>query len=438
MNAADTLRRWFFFFCGRGIFPLVERINIVRQACIGRLSNVEVKYKSIFGEVVPLKIGMFTDSYRPYTSGVVRSIETTAARLTDLGHEVYIFAPSYPNYEKEAGVFRFISVPTPNYPEFAIALPFSLYLRSTIRRIGLDVIHVHSPFSMGLLGARSARRYGLPLVFTYHTMYDQYVHYLPFAQGISRKVVLRLSRNFCNRCDVVITPTEVIRSIVSKHVNTRVEAIPTGIETEEFIGADPGWLRRQYGIGEKNKILLHLGRLGKEKNIGFLLQSFKIIRQSHPDTRLVIVGDGPERERLEQEARSLGLLDTVLFTGLLSRKQVINSYAGADLFIFASVTETQGLVLGEAKAAGLPVVAVEALGAAEMVNHGVDGFLTPLCLDSFVYRVSQLLADDKLRAAMSRNARVEADKISATNMARRLLDVYRDVLRQKKRTPTAV
>ena len=380
-----------------------------------------------------MKIGMFSDSYRPYTSGVVRSIETTAAKLTELGHEVYIFAPSYPNYEKEAGVFRFVSVPTPTHPDFAIALPFSLYLNSTIKKLGLDIIHVHSPFSMGLLGSRCAKRYDLPLVFTYHTMYDQYVHYLPFAQGISRKVVLRLSQNFCNRCDLVITPTEVIRNIVAVSVQTRVEAVPTGIELEEFQHIDRSWLRREYNIDADTKILLHLGRLGKEKNIGFLLKSYKEVLKKQPKTKLVIVGDGLERPALEEEAKTLGLQKNVLFTGPVPRKRVIDAYGGSDLFVFASTTETQGLVLGEAKAAGIPAVAVKALGAAEMVKDGVDGFLTPLDLEQFTARVIQLLEDDELRQSMASHALQERENISSMTMAKKLLGAYEGAVSQKNR-----
>jgi 1,2-diacylglycerol 3-alpha-glucosyltransferase len=383
-----------------------------------------------------VKIGMFTDSYRPYTSGVVRSIETTASKLTELGHEVFIFAPSYPNYEKESRVYRFVSVPTPTYPDFAIALPFSLYLNTTIKRLNLDVIHVHSPFTMGLLGSRTARRYGIPLVFTYHTMYDEYVHYLPFARGISRKVVLRMSKNFCNRCDLVITPTKVVQDIVGARIQTPVDAIPTGIDISEFVDLDRSWLRCQYGIPADNKILLHLGRMGKEKNVPFLLNAYQQIIKQRPDTKLVIAGDGPERTALEAEAQDMGL-GGVIFTGPLSREQVINSYAGADLFIFASTTETQGLVLGEAKAAGLPSVAVKALGAAEMVTDGVDGFLTPLDMDVFISRVLQLLDDDQLRNAMAQRAMAEAEHISSTAMAKKLLGAYEQA-GLKKRTLTAV
>ncbi|MCL5981019.1 MAG: glycosyltransferase family 4 protein [Firmicutes bacterium] len=375
-----------------------------------------------------MKVGMFTDSYRPYTSGLVRSLETTAANLSALGHEVYIFAPSYPRYEKEAGVFRFASVPSPHSREYTIALPFSLNLRSTVRRIGLDVIHVHSPFFMGHLGARCAYRSGLPLVFTYHTMYDQYVHYMPFARGLSRRIVQRFLPNFCNRCDVVITPTKIIRDLIAERLRTKIAVVPTGIETEEFAVADDDWLRRQYGISSETKILLHVGRLGKEKNIGFVLQAYRQIRQKHPNVCLVLVGDGPERAHLQEEVRRLGLEAGVIFTGLLPRRHLVDSYAGADLFIFASTTETQGLVLGEAKAAGLPAVAVSALGAAEMVNDGVDGYLTPLSLPLFAEKVLLLLENEPLRRAMAERAKLEAEKISAPYMARKLAEVYEEAV----------
>lgn len=375
---------------------------------------------------------MFADSYKPYTSGVVRSIETTKSELTALGHEVFIFAPNYPNCEEEPGVYRFASVPAPTYPDFAIALPFSLKINEIVKRLRLDVIHVHSPFTMGQLGSRCARRFDIPLVFTYHTMYDQYVHYLPFAQGISKKVVLKLSEKFCNRCDLVIAPTEIVRRIISPNLKTEVVSIPTGILISEFAGANRNWLREAYNIPPTKKILLHLSRLGKEKNVGFLLEAYKEIRKKLPETIFVIGSDGPERETLQQQAASLGLGEHVFFTGALTRKQVVDSYASADLFVFASVTETQGLVLGEAKAAGLPCVAVKALGAAEMVNDGVDGFLTELSFESFIPRVVQLLQDDNLRREMSARALEEAEKISSTNMAKKLLHAYENIIHKKK------
>ena len=211
---------------------------------------------------------MFADSYKPYTSGVVRSIETTKAKLTELGHEVYIFAPNYPNCEEEDGVFRFASVPTTTYPDFAIALPFSLKINNIVKRLRLDVIHVHSPFTMGHLGSRCAQRFEIPLVFTYHTMYDQYVHYLPFAQGLSKKVVLKLSEKFCNRCDLVIAPTEIVRSIISPNIKTEVVAIPTGIDTRNSLLSTGIGYERSMSSEQKSYSIL----AACKENVGFLLK----------------------------------------------------------------------------------------------------------------------------------------------------------------------
>ena len=244
-------------------------------------------------------------------------------------------------------------------------------------------------------------------------------------------MVLKLSSNFCNRCDLVITPTEVVKRIVEPNVQTKVQALPTGIDTSEFSFVDRQWLRTELRIPQEKKILLHLGRLGKEKNVVFLLQAYNQIRKSQPNTVLVIVGDGPEREALQTQAQEMGLAPHVIFTGSMPREAVINCYAGADIFVFASTTETQGLVLGEAKAAGLPSVAVKALGASEMVNHGVDGFLTDLAVDEFSKRVLQLLENEELLRRMSANCLVTVQEISSTNMAKKLLAAYEELLENK-------
>lgn len=376
-----------------------------------------------------MRIGIFTDSYRPYTSGVVRSIETFTRELTNLEHEVYIFAPSYPNCEKESRVFRFASVPAPTNRDFSLALPFSLRLKPTIQRLQLDIIHVHSPFLLGRLGARYAKRLGVPLVFTFHTLYDQYVHYVPFGQNITRDITQKLCSDFCNNCDMVITPTAVIGQHLNKiGVKAPIKTVPTGINVDEFNSTDTGWLRQKYEIPNDEKILLCVGRLGQEKNLSFLIKAFSAVQYELNDLRLVLVGGGPEEEILKRTAKQLGVGDRVIFTGTLSRSDVIKCYKGSDLFIFASVTETQGLVIGEAKAAGLPVVAVRAFGVSEMVEDKVDGFLTDLQLDSFVEKIILLLRDNNLRNSMSQNAQFNAQKISSRNCALRLLDSYNDLL----------
>jgi len=380
-----------------------------------------------------LKIGTFTDSYKPYTSGVVRSIDTFSSEFLTLGHEVFIFAPNYPNCPKENRVFRFPSVPAPTHPNFSLALPFSFRIRNVVENLNLDVIHVHSPFLLGRVGARYAKRLGIPLVFTFHTLYEEYVHYVPFARGITKDLTQRLSSDFCNQCDLVITPTKVIADhLKSLGVKTPVINIPTGIQVQEFTSGDTNWLREKFNIGKDKKVLLCVGRLGKEKNLEWLLESTARIEKEFPAIHLVIVGGGPEEENLKQKTEELKINDKVTFTGVLPKEKVINCYRGSDLFIFASVTETQGLVIGEAKAAGLPVVAVKAYGVSEMVEDGKDGFLTDLSQEEFANRVLLLLKDEYLRKKMSKEAVINVNKISARNCALKLLHCYLDLLKKNK------
>ncbi len=385
-----------------------------------------------------MKIGVFTDSYRPYTSGVVRSIDLFTREFTRRGHEVYIFGPDYPlsHPPKEDKVFRFVALPAPTMPDFSIPLPISAQFSPTINKIGLDIIHVHTPFILGSLGARAARRHRLPLVFTFHTLYDQYVHYVPFVKDASRQIVQLICRDFCNRCNMVIAPSQLVVNYLRRiGVESQIANIPTGIELEEFTDLNSLWLKENYGISDDQTVLLFVGRLGKEKNIIFLLKSFKEINRIHPETHLVLVGKGPQEEALRNFCRSNGLNGSVTFTGVLPRQQIVHCYASADLFVFPSVTETQGLVIGEAKAAGLPVVAVRAFGPAEIVAHGVDGLLTDPTISSFTDAVLKLLANPQQRKQMSEVAFNNAKAISSARCAEEMLEIYEDLISDKCSAP---
>lgn len=377
-----------------------------------------------------MHIGIFTDSYLPYTSGVVRSIVTFSNELRRLGHRVSIFAPSYGNSRPEKDIYRFHSLRAPTFKEFALAIPVAPALPRVLRELRIDLIHVHSPFLMGQLGARMARQLGLPLVATYHTLYEEYVHYFPLAPRLMRKAVRHYTVSFCNRCQLVITPTEVITAYLRENgVKVPVVSIPTGIELDRFQNLDSTWLRKYLQLPPEEIILLHVGRLGKEKNITFILQAFAFVHQQVPDTRLVLVGSGPLKETLQSQARSLGINQAVTFAGSFPFEQMPAVYAGADLFIFASVTETQGLVIAEAKAAGLPVVAVKAYGVEEMVVNEKDGFLTSLDINTFSACVLQLVKDLSLRRQMGEQARQNAVAFAAAAMARRLEAQYQLFLR---------
>lgn len=376
------------------------------------------------------KIGIFTDSYRPYNSGVVRSILTFSKELTAQGHELYIFAPSYRDCEKEHRVFRFASIPAPTNPEFSLAVPISFSLRPTIKKLDLDLIHVHSPFLLGRVGAKYAKRLDIPLVFTFHTLYDQYVHYVPFGKNLTRELTQKFCSDFANNCDLVVVPTGVVKQyLLELGVSSPVEVIPTGIVISDFEqGKDQFWLRNQYDIPPSEKVLLFVGRLGKEKNIPFLLDAFEKVKESLDRVTLVIVGGGPEEEALKSLTQQLNIDKKVVFTGNLSPQDVIKCYHGADLFVFPSITETQGLVVGEAKAAGLPVVAVNAFGVSEMVVDGEDGFLTEIDVQEFSKKISLLIKDDSLYSKMSKQAKMNAQLISSKNCAHRLAQCYKKLL----------
>lgn len=381
-----------------------------------------------------MKIGVFTDSFRPYTSGVVRSIELFSREYNNLGHQVYIFGPDYPMLHppKEEGVFRFVSVPWPTMPDFSLPIPFSAQLGSTIRKIGLDIIHAHSPFLLGRLGARAARRYRLPLVFTFHTLYDQYVHYFPFVENTSKQVVQSIARNFSNRCNMVVAPSQLVVNYLRRiGVESPVVNIPTGVDLEEFKDCSNTWFRDNYDVKADEKVLLFVGRLGQEKNVTFLLKAFQAVQEQFPETRLALVGKGPQEELLRKMAKQMDLENKVIFTGVLPRQTIVHCYASADLFVFPSVTETQGLVIGEAKATGLPVVAIRAFGPAEMVYHNEDGILIDPSLPAFTEAIITLLRDRKLYESMSKKALENATHISSRRCAEEMLQVYQDLIDDK-------
>ena len=307
-----------------------------------------------------MKIGIFTDSYKPYTSGVVTSISTFKEELSRLGHEIHIFAPSYPRYDEvEENVYRFYSLPSPTNPDYTLAIPVFPGMNMLVKRLQLDIIHVHSPFTMGRVGLRYARKYHLPLIFTYHTRYDQYVHYVPLAQDLAKEVTIKYSRNFCNHCDHIIAPSREIKEIVrSQNVIRPITVIPTGVPVQKFTGGNHKWLRQHYPIPAENKILLFVCLLTKEKNLPFLIKAFGQIKKELPNTTLVITAQGPLEEELKDYCTELGLTVNreVIFTGALPFESLVNVYFSSDLFVFSSLTETQGLVLIESYGCRVAVV----------------------------------------------------------------------------------
>jgi glycosyltransferase involved in cell wall biosynthesis len=375
-----------------------------------------------------MKIGIFTDSYKPYTSGVVTSIMTFKEELSRLGHEIFVFAPKYPHYnEDEDGVYRFYSLPSPTNPDFTLAIPILPGLNMLIKKLNLDIIHVHSPFTMGRVGLRYARKYNIPIVFTFHTLYDQYVHYVPVAHELAKEVTIKYSDYFCNQCDHVVVPTSEVEQILhNREVKTPVTVIPTGVPLHKYTKTNGNWLRSQYDIPEGTRILLFAGRLTREKNLEFLIKAFKKIKNEIVNTCLVLTAQGPQESELKKLVLDLGmsLEKDVIFTGSVPFDILVDIYFSSDLFVFSSMTETQGLVLIEAMAAGLPVVAVRAYGVQDMVDNGVNGFLTSPNLNDFADAVCTLLQNDTTYCRFQKNALKKAESLSSANMAQKLEALY--------------
>jgi len=390
---------------------------------------------------LPVKIAVFTDSYQPYVSGVVRSIDTFGAELLELGHEVYIFGPRY--YHQASGpaarperppalrVFRFWSIPLPTYRGFTVPVPISMQAEALLAELGIDIIHTHTPFMMGVMAAVLARRRRIPLVFTHHTMYHEYVHYVPGVRTVLRQLILRYVGTYCKRCDLVIAPTPEIGDFIVETYGLEgkpVQVIPTGIPVDDYRQGDRRWLREQLNIGPDAPVLIFVGRLAREKNVGFLLEALQHVRATMDNVHLVLVGDGPDRPRLERLAREMGIGQWVHFTGTYSREQVVQALHGADLFVIASTTETQGLATLEAMAAGLPVVGVDAPGTHDMVQNGVQGLLRREDPTEFAQAVLSLLEDPAKRQLFAARARQRAESLSSREMALRLVGAYQELL----------
>lgn len=383
-------------------------------------------------ELRPVRVGIFTDSYLPRISGVVRSIEASVAELRRQGHHATILAPGYRGYrDTDTDVVRFRSVRAPGVPDFPLAIPVARRLVASMRGRRLDVIHTHTPFLMGVAGRYAARRLGLPLVFTHHTMYAEYVHYVPVVSPrLSREVVTRYTVRYCNGCALVIAPSEAVRRwLHARGVTAPVEVLPTaGLELARFSRLNPAWVRPRFGIPPESSLVISVGRLGREKRFDVLLEAFARAARG-ASARLLIVGGGPEANDLAALAAQHGIAGQVIFAGPLDHDRVLDCYAAADVFAFASPTETQGLVVVEAMAAGLPVVAVGDGGVAEVVSDGQTGLLVALDPEALGAAIRRALDDPVLRRRLGQAGREAARGFAIEAITRRLVGLYRETRR---------
>lgn len=382
-----------------------------------------------------MRIGFFTDTYLPQLDGVATSVEVCARALEERGHEVYIIAPRYPRYKDDAkNVYRLTSIKFVSTPEMRWALQLPEKPLLEILRLNLDVIHGHAGGGITFLGMQLARAKGIPFVGTYHTLLNHYTHYFFNGKIVTPKMVEVATKFVGNLCDHLIAPTDRVRNELMHYgVKKPIHVLPSGIDLEEYKSVKKGFLREKANLPKKTKILLYVGRLGKEKSVDFLIRSFKLISEKNPHTALVLVGDGPDKSALKRLAARLQLKDKVIFFGSINHHDIANVYADADLFVFASRTETQGMVLLEALASGIPVVAVNDEAFENVIKIGKTGYLVKPDEDLFADKTHDLLNNDALYKSFSQAALKSVEKYSVRNTALYLEQLYKKVIDEKDR-----
>ena len=387
-----------------------------------------------------MRILMISDVYFPRINGVSTSIQTFRRGLHAAGHETILIAPEYPGAppDRETAILRVPSRGVPRDPEDrAMKLGALRALRQEIERLEPDLVHIQTPFIAHYQGSALARALRVPIIETYHTYFEEYLHhYVPLMpRAVMRFLARRFTVSQCNVLDALVVPSRAMeQALLDYGVRCPMHIIPTGIEMERFAGGDGQRFRAQHGIARGQPALVHVGRIAHEKNIEFLFRMFARVVRSKPGAVFIVAGEGPALASCKAYVRSLGIAEHVRFVGYLSReRELLDCYRAGDLFVFSSRTETQGLVLLEAMALGVPVVSTAHMGTADIMNPQRGARVAPDDAGEFANIAVQLLEDAPRRAAMSAEARVYAATWSASAMADRLAGLYSAVLGQASR-----
>ncbi len=404
-----------------------------------------------------MNIALMTNNYKPFVGGVPISVERLKRGLKRLGHEVTVFAPTYREQEAEEDCVRYASLKQNFFGGIVLPNPLDRRIEKKFAKQHFDVIHVHHPMLIGRTAVYLSRKYGIPLVFTYHTRYEQYLSYFGavrrLEQGAERhkgrlgslergmvyaikeKLMPAYLHTFLKYCDCVFAPTKGIYDYLHENLGMetdRLNILPTGIEEESYCAKKDAVMsvRRAYGAAQC-PLFLSVSRMAHEKNVEFLLESLAIVRaKTREPFKVLLVGEGPDKRDYERRAEKLGLGGTVIFTGNIPNRELAPFYAAADAFLFASKTETQGIVILEAFAGGAPVYAVRASGVSDLVKDGYNGRLTEEDPGEYAGKLLDILHRREPKE-LAENAYASALAYSETEVARKAINLYNKVAVEK-------
>lgn len=376
-----------------------------------------------------MNVALLTNTFTPHVGGVARSVESFAAEYRRLGHRVLVVAPEFEGApEHEEGVVRVPAIVHFNGSDFSVPMPVPGRVAAAFDRFRPEIVHSHHPFLLGDTALRLAAARDLPVVFTHHTLYERYTHYVPGDSPAMKRFAIELAVGYCNLCDAVIAPSESVEELLrARGVTVPMRAIPTGVDLGRFAAGDGAAFRRAAGIPAGAVVVGHVGRLAAEKNLAFLARAVARFLVARPAARFLLVGGGPALAAVRAELRRAGAGDRLHAAGVLGGEALVSAYRAMDVFAFASHSETQGMVLAEAMAAGVPVVAVDAPGVREVVRNGENGCLLPAddeaAFAAALGEVADLSGAERRRtaAAVAETAR----RFSLERSARDTLELYR-------------
>jgi len=379
-----------------------------------------------------VNILMVTNTFLPHVGGVARSVSGFTAEFRKRGHRVVVVAPIFAGIpERETDVVRIPAVQNFNGSDFSVPVLATGKVISTLKTFSPQVVHSHHPFLLGDTALRVAATRDIPVVFTHHTMYEKYTHYVPGDSPRLKRFVLDLVTGYCNLCDAVIAPSRTVaEEIVSRGVKVPVQVIPTGVNVKVLGEGDGGAFRKRMGIPPDAFLVGHVGRLAPEKNLTFLTGAVVRYLLQNKGARYFLAGEGPMKKGIEQTFAEQGLADRFHSRGVMDFPELASAYQGMDVFAFASRSETQGMVLTEAMAAGTPVVALDASGVREVVRDKENGRLLPReDQEEFVSALSWVagLSPEERQRVGDGVART-ADSFSLTNTAEHTLALYESLI----------